>query len=215
MGDTERIIQKYDKLLGLITGEVVATHKGDVIKCIINYKNGDSSDNSDSDRDHIKTNALAALRILNIKIFEIKSYILKGFGLLWSLILDVAICALNKNIILSLNTYCNYVDEDYLLPLIHAQYATNYLFEISQSLSLPYTDNIDISYYKAISNALFIFKTSNSFTAGMAMIASIDDLLIKSLYGQVAGAYYGISDIDLNAIESIENPEDILKAYYQ
>ena len=65
---------------------------------------------------------------------------------------------------------------------------------------------------EALTLALHCFALTNGYHAGLTLAVnhSLKPSHVAALYGQIAGAYYGLTDIEADWIESLKNPEPIV-----
>lgn len=66
---------------------------------------------------------------------------------------------------------------------------------------------------EVLAMALYCFQTTNKYTEGMtlALGSSLKPSHVGAVYGQLAGAYYGLTDIKADWLECLSRPEPLLK----
>jgi hypothetical protein len=122
---------------------------------------------------------------------------------LWTGIMDITLHGGNKKTILNQS---NYVNIDYDKDL-------NKIFPGNE-------DNMDSIELQCLRDVLITFKTTNSFTEGLVLIVnhSPRPKWSATIYGQLAGAYYGLTDIPEDWLSNLQASDQILEiinSYFQ
>ena len=171
-----------------------------------------SSSNTEQNPVLSKVLQSSALTLLNINDFKSQLESCYNLGTdvmegelckLWTGIIDIVLHGAHKKTILNQSTYSN----------IDYHHTLNKIFPGNDET----IDNIEL---QCLRDVLTIFKDTNNFTEGLHMLlnCSVKPKWTATIYGQLAGAYYGITDIPeewLNNIQASDQILEIINNYFQ
>ena len=122
---------------------------------------------------------------------------------IWTGIIDIVLHGAHKKTILDQTTYSN----------IEYDQSLNSIFPGNKKEP----DDLDL---QCIRDILTTFKVTNNFTEGLIIIVnnSVRPAWCSAIYGQLAGAYYGLTDIPetwLDNIQASDQISEIVSTYFQ
>ena len=148
----------------------------------------------------VRSSALAILYYDNFELLLIHSHALgDGVAKLWAAIMDTTLHGGHKRTILALKSYDNlYLESD--------------MFNIFPAIeSFDMDEESDLVYMREV---LVAFSKTNSYVEGLKLIVngSLCPEWTGALYGLLAGAYYGLTDIPADWMDCVKDADTLLDA---
>ena len=139
------------------------------------------------------------LQIHNRSLNAYKCLLCADSAKLFAAMLDYALHGRSKKEILSVGAYRN-------LQLSVELWGLLTVSPIDDNIDMLIGDNNPIN---ALRLVMYCFRTTNNFNEGLELVRenSLKPQITGRLYGQLAGAYYGLTDIDEDAIRSLEETD--------
>jgi hypothetical protein len=122
------------------------------------------------------------------------------YSLLWLCIIDLAIHDINKSKMLDPKNYLNFIDDPEILGVFQ-KYKKSDLEPLNHSNSI----------FDIMRCVLHVFRHTDNYVDGLVYIANYCNKpqITSFFYGQLAGSYYGVTDIPKEWIQLIKNKKFI------
>lgn len=181
--DMNRVL--LDKFYGLIVGHYLSGAETNLLELL-----SASIDTPEGIQDIAAYNILYYKDYTSLLLSSYDSY--QNLGKLWASIMDATVHGARKKQIVSADTYENIELDAEEWLVFEPTYISDWIMERETASDLP-TD------LQCVALAIKIFREHHNFELGFSS-AKVWGSKVLCLYAQLAGAYYGLTDIDENHI---------------